>query len=132
MTHTITHPAEHHSRARVLREIALTAGAALGLLCIIAAAAAMFLGITPLIVRSGSMEPTIPTGALAIAKDVAATDIKPGDVISVDDPQGSRITHRVVSIDSTAGEAVALTLQGDANNVPDALPNVIELSLIHI
>ncbi|MCK0516023.1 signal peptidase I [Williamsia sp. DF01-3] len=126
MTHTIAHPTEHRSRARILREIALTAGAALGLLCIIAAAAAMFLGITPLIVRSGSMEPTIPTGALAIAKDVSATDISAGDVISVNNAQRIRITHRVVSVDSTAGDAVALTLQGDANNVPDALPYVVD------
>ena len=126
MTHAISHPTEHYSRTRVFSEIALTAGAALGLLCIIAAAAAMFFGITPLIVRSGSMEPTIPTGAMAIAKDVSANDIKPGDVISVDNPQGLRITHRVVSVDSTASDAVALTLQGDANNVPDALPYVIE------
>lgn len=113
------------NRARIAREIALTLGAVIGLVCILVAAAALLLGITPLIVRSGSMEPTIPTGALAIAKDLPANDIKPGDVISVDNQQGIRITHRVVSVDSVSGDAAAVTLKGDANGVPDAQPYVI-------
>lgn len=113
------------NRARIAREIALTLGAVIGLVCILVAAAALLFGITPLIVRSGSMEPTIPTGALAIAKDLPANDIKPGDVISVDNQQGIRITHRVVSVDSVSGDAAAVTLKGDANGVPDAQPYVI-------
>lgn len=113
------------NRARIAREIALTLGAVIGLVCVLVAAAALLFGITPLIVRSGSMEPTIPTGALAIAKDLPANDIKPGDVISVDNQQGIRITHRVVSVDSVSGDAAAFTLKGDANGVPDSQPYVI-------
>ena len=48
------------------RELALNIGAVAGLVCIIAAAASMFLGIKPLVFRSGSMEPAISTGALAL------------------------------------------------------------------
>jgi signal peptidase I len=113
------------NRARIAREIALTLGAVIGLVCIVVAAAALLFGITPLIVRSGSMEPTIPTGALAIAKDLPGADIKPGDVISVDNQQGIRITHRVVSVDSISKGAAAVTLKGDANGVPDSQPYVI-------
>ncbi|WP_207837941.1 signal peptidase I [Williamsia soli] len=112
-------------RARIVREVALTMGAVTGLLCIITAAAALLFGITPLIVQSGSMEPTMPTGALAIARTVPATDIRPGDVISITNQHGIHITHRVVSVDSTTEKAAALTLQGDANSVPDAQSYVI-------
>ncbi|WP_168176569.1 signal peptidase I [Williamsia sp. 1135] len=112
-------------RSRIIREVALTIGAVTGLLCIIAAAVAVLFGITPLIIQSGSMEPTIPTGSLAIADTVPATDIRPGDVISVTNEQGIRITHRVVSVDSTTENFAALTLQGDANSVPDSQSYVI-------
>jgi signal peptidase I len=111
-------------RTRIVREIALTIGAVVGLMCILLAGAAVVLGITPLVLRSGSMEPTISTGALAIAKDVAANDIEPGDVISVDNSQGIRVTHRVESVDSIVGDAAAVTLKGDANGVSDPQPYV--------
>ncbi|MGY3552231.1 signal peptidase I [Williamsia sp. R60] len=125
MSHASGDVAATQTKSHRLREVALTAAALAGLTCILMATAAMLFGIKPLIVRSGSMEPAIPTGALAIAKHVPAGDIKADDVISVINEQGIRVTHRVVSVDSTASDAAAMTLKGDANRVPDSQPYVI-------
>ncbi len=43
------------------REIALNIGAVAGLICVLGAAASFMFGIKPLIFRSGSMSPDIPT-----------------------------------------------------------------------
>ena len=51
--------------------------------------------------------------------DVA--DLSPGDVVSVFDGRGVRITHRVVAVD-----AGGLVLKGDANEVADPLPYRVE------
>lgn len=123
------------------REFALNVGAVLGLLCIVAAAVSMFLGITPLIFRSGSMAPTIHTGALGLARSVPADQLQVGDIVSVDDPTGVRITHRIVGVDPAAdggavdGSATSVTsvtngsasirLRGDANNAEDPAPYVV-------
>jgi signal peptidase len=108
------------------KEIALNVAAVAGLICIIATLASLIFGIKPLVFRSGSMEPAISTGALALAKTVPATELAVGDVISVDNDQGVRITHRVVELESAGVEDTVLaTLKGDANNVADRLPYTI-------
>ncbi len=99
------------------KEIALNVAAVAGLICIIATLASLIFGIKPLVFRSGSMEPAISTGALALAKTVPATELAVGDVISVDNDQGVRITHRVVELESAGADTVLATLKGDANNV---------------
>ncbi|GGF98149.1 hypothetical protein GCM10007304_10160 [Rhodococcoides trifolii] len=112
------------SRGR-LQEAALTVGALLGLLCIVAAMAAMLFGITPLVFRSGSMSPTITTGSVALGRDIPATEVRVGDIVSVDRADGSRLTHRVQSVDSVAGNSATLTLKGDANESADPTPYVV-------
>lgn len=108
------------SRARrVLRETLLTGAALAGVICLLAAIAAIGLDVRPLIFRSGSMSPAIPTGSLALALTVPATELSPGDVVSVTNAGGTRITHRIVSMD-TSGPIPALILRGDANTVVDA------------
>lgn len=111
--------------SRVWRETALTAGALAGLICIAATVAALFFGIKPLVFRSGSMSPEITTGSLALSRTVPATDLKVGNVISVENAQGIRITHRVYEIQSQAGNAMLVTLKGDANKDPDIEPYTI-------
>lgn len=120
---------------RTAREIALTAGAFVGVICIVAALASLLFGITPLVFRSGSMSPAIGTGALGIAKTVPASKIHEGDVVSVIDDAGTRITHRVVARNALEGEAVSLTLKGDANEVADLVPSVVteaDVVLFHV
>lgn len=104
---------------RLVRELALWTGALLGLIAVAAGVAVMFFGFNFLIFRSGSMEPDIPTGGLALSRSVAADDLAIGDVVSVIAASGERLTHRVVSSTVREGEA-SLVLQGDANAAPDA------------
>ncbi|MDJ0359118.1 signal peptidase I [Rhodococcus sp. H29-C3] len=104
-----------------VREIALTVGAVAGIICLIAATTSLLFGIKPLVFRSGSMSPAIETGALALAKSVPALDLSRGDIISVEG-DGTRITHRVDTIESMAGGSMVVTLKGDANDDADASP----------
>lgn len=121
---TITDESASRGRSRG-KEIALDVAAIAGLICIIATLASLVFGIKPLVFRSGSMSPEISTGALAFAKTVPAAELAVGDVVSVYNDQGVRITHRVDSLASTGEEEVVATLKGDANNAPDRLPYTI-------
>jgi signal peptidase I len=103
----------------------LDLGAGLGAVCIVAALAGTLLGVTPLVFRSGSMAPAIETGALALARTVPAADLRVGDVVSVRDGSGTRITHRIESIERDRGRT-GLVLKGDANMQADAEPYVVE------
>lgn len=107
------------------RELALNIGAVLGLLCLVAASLGIFLGITPLVFRSGSMSPGITTGALGLARTVSAEHLSVGDVVSVSDVSGVRITHRVTGLEPLGDGSVTMTMRGDANGADDPVPYVI-------
>ena len=111
--------------ARLGRETALTVGAVLGLLCILATVLAVVLDVRPVVFRSGSMAPAIDTGALALSRTVDAGDLAVGDVVTVRDESGTRVTHRIRSLTRT-GDQATLVLKGDANSVADASPYVVE------
>ncbi|MFC7446753.1 signal peptidase I [Rhodococcus daqingensis] len=115
-------PASGRSRGR---EIALNVGAVAGLICVLVAAMSFFFGIKPLLFRSGSMSPDIPTGALALSKSTPAADLAVGDVVSVVNEQGVRITHRVKEIVSSDGSTSVLILKGDANKDADISPYTV-------
>lgn len=118
--------ARRNARARFFaREVVLWAGAFTGVVCLTAAALAVFAGVTPLIFRSGSMSPGIPTGALALAQTVPAAEVAVGDVVSVPRADGVRVTHRVVETDDAGGASRSLVLKGDANPVTDPDPVVV-------
>lgn len=102
----------------------LTVGAILGGLCLLAAIVAVLIGAKPLVFRSGSMAPAIPTGALGFSIPVEAASIRTGDIISVETATGLRITHRVYSAE-ISGDAATVILKGDANSVPDVAPYVL-------
>ena len=105
-------------------EAGLTAGALAGSLCLLWALASLALGLTPLVLVSGSMSPAIEVGDLAVARAVPARDLAVGDVVSVETSAGVRVTHRVVGT-TPEGASTALVLQGDANASPDATPYVV-------
>jgi len=72
------------------------------------------------IVESGSMEPTIPTGAVVLTRPTASYQV--GDVVTYQRrTDQSATTHRLIADTEVAAEAAFLA-QGDANNVPDAQP----------
>ncbi|MGN6252459.1 MAG: S24/S26 family peptidase [Marmoricola sp.] len=109
---------------RALADVALTVAAlvgALGLLLVLAGAIA---GVRPLLFRSGSMAPAIGTGDLALAHSVPASALRVGDVVSVLDGDGHRVTHRVARVEGT-GAVRSLVLRGDANTVVDRTPYVV-------
>ena len=79
-----------------------------------------FLPYQALIVRSGSMSPTIPTGSIVFYRKIAATKVKVGDVIVFDKPgeASEKVTHRVYQIGHSATGEYYIT-KGDANGTPD-------------
>jgi signal peptidase I len=121
---TGTAPSRGYVISVVVREVVLWLGAVVGVLCLVVAAAAVFFGVTPLVFRSGSMSPSIPTGALALARTTPAGDLSVGDVVSVIRADGERVTHRLVSKKPASGGRWSLVVKGDANSEPDPLPVV--------
>ena len=112
------------SNAAVLLNLGLT------VLCALAVAIVLALSIGPrffayetFIVRSGSMEPAINTGALVVVQPVDPRQIAVGDVITYRRPEDpdNTITHRVVEVRaaSSGTSAPVFRTRGDANNSID-------------
>lgn len=101
---------------------ALNIGAVLGSICLLFAAMTLVFGLKPLIFASGSMGPAIPTGSLALAVAMPAAAVQPGQVVSVVNDYGIRVTHRAVSAMSGDG----LILKGDANPTADLQPYAVD------
>ena len=82
----------------------------------VAYAALTVVGYKPVEVYSGSMEPTIPVGGLALDRPIPARDVRVGDVITFSDPyvKGRLVTHRVIDILQTP-RGLAYRTKGDAN-----------------
>jgi signal peptidase len=95
--------------------------AVLGVVCVAVTIAATQLGLRPLVVRSGSMEPTIRTGSMVLVRTIPASAIRVGDVVAVERPDRTTVTHRVVSV-SHQGPTASVVLKGDANKDPDPVP----------
>ncbi len=106
-------------QGRAARDVLLTLGAVLGVMCILATVASAVFDVKPLVFRSGSMSPAIRTGDLAIAREVDASQLERGDIVSVVNAAGSRVTHRLVASTERDG-ATQLVLKGDANKAADA------------
>jgi signal peptidase I len=79
-----------------------------------------FLPYQALVVRSGSMSPTIPTGSIVFYKKIDAAKVKVGDVIVFAKPgqADEKVTHRVFQIGSSSTGPFFVT-KGDANGAPD-------------
>jgi len=103
---------------RRAKEFALTVGAIGGLACIAFAIVALAFGLTPLIVQSGSMEPTVTTGSLLVTQTTPAADLKRGDVVTVPRQDRTLVTHRIVQV-TLRGDTATLRLKGDANDAID-------------
>jgi signal peptidase len=79
-----------------------------------------FLPYQALVVRSGSMAPTIPTGSIVFYRKTTAAKVKVGEVIVFAKPGDAteKVTHRVVQIKNGATGRYFIT-KGDANGTPD-------------
>jgi signal peptidase I len=120
-TTTGTSPRARRTPAGVVGDVLLWIGAAGGLVCIIAVLAAVLFHVTLIMFKTGSMEPTIPTGALAVVQEIPASQVQVGDIVTVDRADALPITHRVTSV-SGEGESRLLTMRGDANASEDPAP----------
>jgi signal peptidase len=93
-------------------------GAAVAAIAVLAALAlGLLAGYRSLIVRSGSMEPSIRTGDLILTKQAPPTTVRVGQIVTFHDPsrKGELLTHRVVSRQARAGRVFFVT-RGDANS----------------
>lgn len=85
---------------------------------------AFFLGVLPwhpLAVATGSMEPLIQPGDMAILADVQPEELAEGDVIQFR-RENYMVLHRIVEVREEEDGTVSYITQGDANNAPDEQP----------
>ena len=108
----------------VARETTLALAALVGVMTVLGFLASLAFGVTFEVFATGSMSPTIPTGALAITRPAPASDLRVGQVVTVPFPGRTLpITHRIVKIADDPGVPAGrvLTLKGDANATADAV-----------
>lgn len=78
-------------------------------------------GATAYTVLTGSMEPTLPPGTLIVVKEVPATELVAGDVITFQMQSGDPAvnTHRIVQVAYDSQGTPRFATQGDANEHAD-------------
>jgi signal peptidase len=110
----------------LIRSTVLNVAAAGGVLCIAWVVLALTFHVSLIMFRTGSMSPGIPAGSLALVREIPATEVRVGDVVTVDRPGLLPVTHRVVEATAPAGARpgtpVRLVLKGDANPTVDPAP----------
>lgn len=104
----------------------LTVAAAGGVVCIVLVPLAFVFHVTLIMFKTGSMSPTIPAGSLAIVRQIPASQVHVGDIVTVDRSPAPPVTHRVTSVSPAPGGARAITLRGDANPADDPAPYVVK------
>lgn len=125
-----TTPQESHAPAQERTALGLV-GKILGWVALVAAGLVVlgllaitigprFLPYQALIVRSGSMSPTIPTGSIVFYTKIPSSKVKVGDVIVFQKPGSTneKVTHRVYKIGQGSTGTYFIT-KGDANGTPD-------------
>jgi signal peptidase len=76
------------------------------------------LGHRPVVIRGGSMSPAIPLGSLVDVSEVQPGDLVVGDVVTIKEPNGVLVTHRITRIQA-ATDGLFFEVRGDANDAPD-------------
>jgi signal peptidase I len=84
-------------------------------------------------ILSGSMQPALGTGSLALSTRVPTAAVRTGDILvfrPVDQPS-RRIAHRIIAL-RRDGTDVLVRTQGDANNAPDVAEQRLHTAEVHI
>jgi signal peptidase I len=73
-------------------------------------------GYRVLVIRGGSMLPTLQVGDVVLSRSTAPAAVRPGDVVTFSHPalHGQAVTHRVVAIERI-GDRFVVRTRGDAN-----------------
>lgn len=81
-----------------------------------------FLGWSPTLVTSGSMEPLVAPGDIVMLREVSAEELTANSVVLYDTPGTGRVLHRILERlpDGT------FRTGGDANAVPDSTPVALD------
>lgn len=116
--------ARRRGPATMVREVLLNVAAAGGAICILLTLAAVIFHISLIMFKTGSMAPTIPAGSLAVVREVPVSEVRVGDVVTVEREGKLPVTHRVTSVRLEDGRGV-LTMKGDANPVEDPAPYTV-------
>lgn len=114
-------PRKRRSKLRTLVSILMgMIGAVVVLTILLVSVGPRFLPYQTYVVRSGSMEPTIRTGAMVVLTKVDGAQLGPGDIVTFKNPEDTSmlVTHRVVGVETTDQGRVFVT-QGDSNAHPD-------------
>lgn len=107
------------ARLRYVLKLEAILGCALVAICMVLAFAPKLIGYSSFVIYSGSMEPAIRTGSVAVAKPTSVTDLRIGDIVAFKRSQQALPTmHRIVDIEVSDGTTF-LTFKGDANPQPD-------------
>ena len=107
--------------ARTIKKIwNMINGVLIGLAVLLAVAlvGVRFTGLDLYVVLSGSMEPAYKTGSLIYVKEVDASALAVGDVITYRLDSDTVATHRIVGVTQEDGETAYRT-KGDANEIED-------------
>ena len=112
-----------------------------GLVCIVLVVLAVVFNLTLIMFRTGSMGPGIPAGSVALVHKIPASEIRVGDLVTVDRAGVLPISHRVMSVAeltdtatrATSGgdlitdrtDARVITMRGDANAAADPAPYTV-------
>jgi signal peptidase len=110
----------------VIGDVLLWIASIAGVICILVVIAAVGFHVTLIMFKTGSMEPTIPTGSLAVVHQIPASQARVGDIVTVDRPGQLPVSHRVTSVTPMAGGETSITLRGDANPTDDVAPYVVK------
>lgn len=89
---------------------------------------APIVGSQPVVIRGGSMEPSIPSGSLVLLDARDPAEVAVGDVVTRRTASGTLVTHRVVRVTQIDGVPHFET-RGDASNSTDpvlAAPEEVE------
>ena len=78
-------------------------------------------GYKPLVVLTGSMEPTLKEGGIVYYKKVNPTELKEGDIITFKISEDTVVSHRIEKVNDNS-----FVTKGDANNSTD--PNEVPFS----
>lgn len=98
----------------------------LGAICIVLVILAVGFNLNLIMFKTGSMSPTIPAGSVALVKEIPASKIEIGDIVTVDIEGHLPITHRVTSVAPGPNpEQRIITMRGDANETDDAAPYTV-------